>query len=55
MSVGKGNTFGHPRFEVIERIAEARTKLYRTDEFGLTTFLLGRDGRIREILDASNQ
>jgi competence protein ComEC len=55
MSVGKGNTFGHPRYEVIERIAEARTKLYRTDEFGLTTFLLGRDGRIREILDASNQ
>jgi competence protein ComEC len=54
MSVGKGNTFGHPRYEVIERIAEARTKLYRTDEFGLTTFLLGRDGRIREILDASN-
>jgi competence protein ComEC len=55
MSVGKGNTFGHPRFEVIERIAEAHTKLYRTDEFGLTTFLLGQDGRIREILDASNQ
>ena len=41
VSVGKGNTFGHPRYEVIERIAEARTKLYRTDEFGLTTFLLG--------------
>jgi competence protein ComEC len=54
VSVGKGNTFGHPRYEVIERIAEARTKLYRTDEFGLTTFLLTRDGRIREILDASN-
>jgi competence protein ComEC len=54
MSVGKGNTFGHPRYEVIERIAKAHTKLYRTDEFGLTTFLLGRDGRIREILDASN-
>jgi competence protein ComEC len=55
VSVGKGNTFGHPRYEVIERIAEARTKLYRTDEFGLTTFLLGRDGGIHEIVDASNQ
>jgi competence protein ComEC len=55
VSVGRGNTFGHPRFEVIERIAEARIKLYRTDEFGLTTFLLGRDGGIREIVDASNQ
>jgi competence protein ComEC len=55
VSVGRGNTFGHPRYEVIERIAEARPKLYRTDEFGLTTFLLGRDGKIREIVGASNQ
>ena len=54
ISVGRGNTFGHPRYEVIERIAEARTKLYRTDEFGLTTFLLGRDGGIREVAGASN-
>jgi competence protein ComEC len=54
VSVGRGNTFGHPRYEVIERIAAARTKLYRTDQFGLTTFLLGRDGGIREIVDASN-
>ncbi|HMF65791.1 MAG TPA: ComEC/Rec2 family competence protein, partial [Edaphobacter sp.] len=52
VSVGKGNTFGHPRFEVIERIAEAQTRLYRTDEFGLTTFLLGRDGGIREVVGA---
>lgn len=55
VSVGRGNTFGHPRYEVIERIAEARAKLYRTDEFGLTTFLLGRDGGIHEVVDASNQ
>jgi competence protein ComEC len=54
MSVGLGNTFGHPRYEVIERIAEARIRLYRTDEFGLTTFLLGRDGGIREVVGASN-
>jgi competence protein ComEC len=40
---------------VLERLAGARTKLYRTDEFGLTTFLLGRDGGIREIVGASNQ
>ncbi len=55
VSVGRGNTFGHPRHEVIERIAESRAKLYRTDEFGLTTFLLGRDGEIREIVGTSNQ
>jgi competence protein ComEC len=53
VSVGKGNTFGHPRFEVIERIAARGTRLYRTDEFGLTTFLLGRDGTIREITGTS--
>ena len=54
VSVGRGNTFGHPRYEVIDRIAKARTKLYRTDEFGLTTFLLGRDGGIHEIVGTSN-
>jgi competence protein ComEC len=54
ISVGLGNTFGHPRYEVIERIAKAGSKLYRTDEFGLTTFLLGRDGGIHEVVGASN-
>jgi competence protein ComEC len=55
ISVGQGNTFGHPRYEVIERIAKTGRKLYRTDEFGLTAFLLGRDGGIREVVGASNQ
>jgi len=50
VSVGKGNTFGHPRPEVIARIAAGRTRLYRTDEFGLTTFLLDRDGKVHEVL-----
>ncbi|WP_213803805.1 ComEC/Rec2 family competence protein [Granulicella sp. dw_53] len=50
ISVGRANTFGHPRGEVIERIAEGHTRLYRTDEFGLTTFLLDRDGGIREVV-----
>ncbi len=55
VSSGKGNTFGHPRYEVVERIAKDGSKLYRTDEFGLTTFLLGRDGGIHEIVGASDQ
>jgi competence protein ComEC len=55
VSVGQENTFGHPRYEVIERIAEAGTKLYRTDEFGLITFLLTKDGGIHEVIEASNQ
>ncbi len=54
VSVGKGNTFGHPRGEVIGRIAEAGTRMYRTDEFGLTTFLIGRDGGIREVMGAAD-
>jgi competence protein ComEC len=51
ISVGRHNTFGHPRGEVIERFAEAHTRLFRTDEFGLTTFLLTRDGRIQTSID----
>ena len=48
-SVGRNNTFGHPRPEVITRIAAARTFLYRTDRFGLAQFLLTKDGNIQEI------
>jgi len=55
ISVGKSNTFGHPRVEVIDRIAAAHTRLYRTDEFGLTTFLLGRDGGIREVTGTGDE
>ncbi|WP_255460681.1 DNA internalization-related competence protein ComEC/Rec2 [Edaphobacter albus] len=51
VSVGKNNTFGHPRMEVIERIAAGGTRLYRTDEFGLTTFLLEQSGAIRELAE----
>ena len=52
VSVGKGNTFGHPREEIIHRVASSGARLFRTDEFGLTTFLLDRDGTIHEILGA---
>ena len=50
ISVGRLNTFGHPRGEVIGRFAEARTRLFRTDDMGLTTFLLSRDGAIRTVI-----
>jgi competence protein ComEC len=49
ISVGRDNTFGHPRPEVISRIAAGGTRLFRTDEFGLTTFLLEHDGTIRDV------
>jgi competence protein ComEC len=51
ISVGRRNTFGHPRPEVVARLATAGTHLFRTDEFGLTTFLLTPDGNIREVVD----
>jgi len=49
VSVGKEDTFGHPRSEVIERFARNGTKLDRTAEFGIITFLLNQDGSIREL------
>jgi competence protein ComEC len=54
ISVGRQNTFGHPRPEIIARLAAAHARVYRTDEFGLTTFVLSRDGRISESTGASN-
>jgi competence protein ComEC len=46
ISVGRQNTFGHPRPEIVQRFAAAHTRLFRTDEFGLTTLLLTPDGKI---------
>jgi len=54
ISVGLRNTFGHPRPEIIQRLADAHTRLFRTDQFGLTTFLLSRDGHISALTAASN-
>jgi competence protein ComEC len=48
ISVGRNNTFGHPRPEVIQRLSDAHARVFRTDHFGLTTFLLSRDGQIAE-------
>ena len=36
--VGYGNTFGHPRAEVLERLNNLPTKIFRTDRDGLITF-----------------
>lgn len=55
ISVGRGNTFGHPRPEIISRIATGGTRLFRTDEFGLTTFLLDHDGQIHDVEDPADE
>jgi competence protein ComEC len=44
ISSGIRNTFGHPRFEILERLGEAHVKTFRTDREGATTFLLKADG-----------
>jgi competence protein ComEC len=54
ISVGRNNTFGHPRSEVIQRLADTHARLFRTDQFGLTTFILSRDGQISALTAASN-
>ena len=46
ISVGQHNTFGHPRWEVLDRLEAARVKTFRTDREGAETFLLGPDGTV---------
>jgi competence protein ComEC len=43
ISVGARNTYGHPRREVLARLAEAHVQTYRTDLDGAVTFYL--DGK----------
>jgi competence protein ComEC len=38
--VGHHNSFGHPRYEVLERLAQAKVETYRTDTAGAMTFIL---------------
>lgn len=40
ISVGAGNSFGLPRRETLGRLAEAGTRVYRTDLDGAVTFYL---------------
>jgi competence protein ComEC len=43
ISVGHGNSFGHPRQVVLQRLQASQVRTYRTDFLGATTFLL--DGK----------
>ena len=46
ISVGRRNTFGHPRAEVLARLEAAHIRTFRTDRAGAETFLLAPDGSI---------
>ncbi len=40
ISVGRGNSFGHPRADVLARLAEHHVQTFRTDLFGPVTLFL---------------
>lgn len=44
ISVGRRNSFGHPRMQTLQRLAAADVRTYRTDLFGATRFELDRNG-----------
>lgn len=53
ISVGRRNSFGHPRREVLERLGAAHVKTYRTDLFGAVRFELdGNSVRARPLCRA---
>jgi competence protein ComEC len=47
ISVGRRNTFGHPRADVLARLEAEGARVYRTDRDGAETFLLDREGGVR--------
>lgn len=54
ISVGRHNTFGHPRWEVLDRLEQAHVQTWRTDREGAETFLITRGGGISELSASSN-
>jgi competence protein ComEC len=54
ISVGRHNTFGHPRAEVLERLEAAHIQTFRTDLTGAETFLLAPDGHLTVATDPRN-
>jgi len=46
ISVGRSNTFGHPRGEILQRLEQGHVRTTRTDRGGAQTYLLKEDGGI---------
>ncbi len=51
ISVGARNLYGHPRKEVLDRLAQGRIGTYRTDTSGAVSFYLDGKNVIPEVLD----
>ena len=47
IGVGKNNMFGHPNQEIIERIKNIDSKIYRTDKSGEIIVNVNKSGKIR--------
>ncbi len=54
ISCGRGNRFGHPRMQVLQRLQSAGVATSRTDTMGATQYLLGSDGSLQTHVLASN-
>lgn len=54
ISCGRGNHFGHPRWQVLERLQAADIHTARTDQMGAVQYLLHADGSIQVHVLASN-
>jgi competence protein ComEC len=56
ISCGRGNRFGHPTTEVLERLHAAGTRVYRTDLDGQTTLETdGRQLRVRTYMEGRDE
>jgi len=46
IGVGKKNTFGHPNSDILERLEDIRSEVFRTDEEGEISIQVNRNGGI---------
>lgn len=44
ISVGEGNSYGHPDYDTIQKLKSINAAVYRTDELGTITIVFGADG-----------
>ncbi len=47
IGVGENNKFGHPNEEILERLKDSNTKVYRTDQMGEIKITVDRRGKIK--------
>ncbi len=47
IGVGENNNFGHPNYDVLKRLQELSSKIYRTDEEGEIVINVTKRGKVR--------